>query len=154
VCGAHGSHLNLASLDHEPGLCGHPQRARALIPDLRRLDPFGFTLRGYRPGSLRQVAIAPHMAAPGAAAGRVKPIDQGAYRALEAIHRGRWADLVGVETWIKAFTMAGWLVEGEHGPVLTNAGLKGRRDLMRRKSQGSRLRMHDDQAARGRRGAD
>jgi hypothetical protein len=154
VCGAHGSHLNLAAPNDEPGPCGHSQRARALIPDLRRLDPFGFTIRGYRPGSLRRVAIAPHIAAPGAAGGRAKPIDQGAYRTLEAIHRGRWADLVGAETWIKAFTMAGWLIEGEHGPVLTDAGLQGRRDLMRRKTQASRLRMHDDQTTRSRRGYD
>ena len=151
MCGAHGSHLNLAAPASEPGVCGYSHSARALIPDLRRLDPFGFTLRGYRPGSPRQVAIAPHMATPAAAGGRIKPIDEGAFRALEAIHRERWGDLVGVEVWIKAFTMAGWLVEGEHGPVLTDAGLRGRRDLMRRK--GPRLRPHDDQVVRSRHGA-
>ena len=154
MCGAHGSHLNLAGPGDESARCRHSRRAPTLIPDLRRLDPFGFTIRGYRPGSPRQVALAPNMAVPDAVGGRTKPIDQGAYRALEAIHRGRWSDLAGVESWIKAFAMAGWLVEGADGPALTDAGLEGRRDLMRRKTQGSRLRMHDDQVARIRRCVD
>lgn len=154
MCGVHGSHLNLAGLGDEPTLWGRAKRSPTLIPDLRRLDPFGFSMRGYRPGSLRKVTLAPHLAGPGAAAGRSKPIDQGAGRALEAIHRGRWSGQTAIETWIGAFTMVGWLVEGENGPVLTDAGLKARRDLMRRKTQGSRLRMHDDHAARGRRAGD
>jgi hypothetical protein len=152
VCGVHGSHLNLAGF--EPTPWGRAKRSPTLIPDLRRLDPFGFSIRGYRPGSPRTVALPPPMAAPDAAGGRTKPIDQDAYRALEAIHRGRWSGQAGIDTWIKAFTMVGWLVAGEEGPVLTDAGLKGRHDLMRRKTQGSRLRMHDDHVARSRRGAD
>jgi hypothetical protein len=120
-----------------------PDSSAALIPDLRRLDPFGFTIRGYRPGCRLKVALTPRFAEDGAGAGR-KPIDQDAYLALETIRRGRRSGRADLEPWIQAFKMVGWLVDGMDGPVLTVEGLRGHDDLLRRKRHGSRLRMHDD----------
>jgi hypothetical protein len=116
----------------------------ALIPDLRRLDPFGFTIRGYRPGCRLTVALTPRFAEDGTGAGRRKPINQDAYLALEIIRRGRRSERADLEPWIQAFKMVGWLVDGQDGPVLTDEGLRGHDDLMRRKGRGSRLRIHDD----------
>jgi hypothetical protein len=121
-----------------------PDSSAALIPDLRRLDPFGFTIRGYRPGCRLTVALTPRFADDGAGAGRRKPIDQDAYLALETIRRGRRFERADLEPWIQAFKMIGWLVDGRDGPVLTDEGLRGHDDLMRRKGRGSRLRTHDD----------
>jgi hypothetical protein len=121
-----------------------PDGSAALIPDLRRLDPFGFTIRGYRPGCRLNVALTPRFAEDGAGAGRRKPINQDAYLALEIIRRGRRSERADLEPWIQAFKMVGWLVDGQDGPVLTDEGLRGHDEFMRRKGRGARQRMHDD----------
>ena len=131
------------SAAHDPG------STAALIPDLRRLDPFGFTMRGYRPGRRLKAALTPRFAEDGAGAGRRKPINQDAYLALETIRRGRWSGRADLEPWIQAFKMVGWLVDGQDGPVLTDEGLRGHDDLMRRKRHGSRLRMQTTSASSG-----
>ena len=121
-----------------------PDSSAALIPDPRRLDPFGFTIRGYWPGRCVKVALTPRFAADGAGAGRRKPIDQDACLALETIRRGRQFERADLEPWIQAFKKVGWLVDGQDGPVLTDEGLRGHDELMRRKGRGSRQRMRDD----------
>jgi hypothetical protein len=156
--GRHGYHLNLSAMPGEPplahqrgpGACS-PRRAMrhgdgedgraftgaaaVLAPDLRRLDPYGFTTRGYRPGCPLKVALGPHPTGEGTLRGRRKLVGLEAYSALDAIRRGYGGEARVGESWLKAFRAVGWLVDAEAGPVLTDAGLRALDELIPRKIQ-------------------